>query len=304
MTLYGDTNGTMKLWQSTITTPIDSNGIFNCVLGTGGNPLPEPSVIDRPLWLGVSVDNGPELRPLSEVTASAYALNVVDNAITTAKLADNSVTSAKIADSSITASKMNLDYVSSININGVQFTGHGTPLNVQGENGIEVAYKADSNILLLRGTGSSGQNTPIANGDGGSDWSETGNDSTTPGTNYVGTSDNNKLYFKVNGTTVMRYVPTTGEPNIIGGNVANSITGNGSVIAGGGTSGNANSITADYSVIGGGYKNQITSEDTASVIGGGGTNTINGLYGFIGGGRGNTVSQGNDGDDFYSVVTG
>src|SRR5487761_2279107 len=108
VTLYGDANGTIKLWQSSMNTTVDSNGVFNCLLGSADNPLPDPAAMDRPSWLGVAVDNGPEMRPLSQVTASAYALNVVDNAITTAKLADNAVTSAKIADSSITASKVKM----------------------------------------------------------------------------------------------------------------------------------------------------------------------------------------------------
>ena len=173
VTLYGDAEGMSKLWQSTMNTTVDSNGVFNCLLGSAENPLPAPTAMDRPIWLGVSVDNGPELRPLSEMTASAYALNVVDhsistdkvvdNAITTAKLADGAVTSAKIADSSITPSKLNFDYISSININGVQFTGHGTPLTILGENGITAAYIADSNTLVLYGPVSN-QNAPVHNG--------------------------------------------------------------------------------------------------------------------------------------------
>src|SRR4029077_17775088 len=88
VTLYSDANGNNKLWQSTMNTQVDTNGVFNCTLGTAENPLPQPSVMDRPIWLGVAINGGVELRPLSQVTASAYALNVVDNAITTAKLAD------------------------------------------------------------------------------------------------------------------------------------------------------------------------------------------------------------------------
>ena len=161
VTLYSDANGNTKLWQSTMNTQVDMTGVFNCTLGTAENPLPAPSTMDRPIWLGVAIDNGPELRPLSKVSASAYALNVVDNAITTnklvdnavttTKLADNAVTMTKIADSSITASKVNMDYISSININGVQFTGQGTPLSIRGDAGIRATYEPDSNMLVLMG---------------------------------------------------------------------------------------------------------------------------------------------------------
>src|SRR5439155_21193828 len=98
VTLYGDPDGRTTLWQSTMKTVLDTTGIFNLVLGTPDNPLPESQAMDRPLWLGVSIDGSPELTPRAQLTASAYALNV--------------------ADSSITAQKLATDYISSIRVNG------------------------------------------------------------------------------------------------------------------------------------------------------------------------------------------
>ena len=120
ISLYGDDQGKARLWQNNIMTTLDSSGIFNCTIGTAESPLPDAQTMDRPIWLGISIDGGLELRPLTEVTASAYALNVADNAITTGKLADGAVasgkladgavTTAKLADSSVTAGKLNADY--------------------------------------------------------------------------------------------------------------------------------------------------------------------------------------------------
>lgn len=196
VTLYGDANGNTKLWQTVMNTQVDSTGVFNCTLGTAENPLPQPSAMDRPIWLGVAVDNGPELRPLSQVTASAYALNVVDNAITTAKLADgavtttklsdgmvtsqklatgavestnlsdSSVTSAKLAHGSVTSDKMDLNYIASISVNGTPVTGIGSNLNIANGDGINVSWDETTNSLYLsRSAQSNGPDksaTPLA----------------------------------------------------------------------------------------------------------------------------------------------
>ncbi len=316
VTLYGDANGNNKLWQSTMNTQVDSNGVFNLFLGTPDNPLPSPSAMDRPIWLGVAIDGGVELRPLSQVTASAYALNVVDNAITTAKLADGAVTTAKIADSSITACKVNMDYISSININGVQFTGHGTPLNIQGENGITAAYIGDSNTLVLSGPSSS-QNAPIENGT--VNWGEIGNYQISVPAQFVGTTDTSsalELHLKNDrGGDLVRVAhfqyDNNGSPNITMGYGSGSLSGNiignayngtafGSTIAGGGDTNNVNSINSSLSFIGSGASNTIASGADYSSIEGGATNNIklNSIGSAIAGGGANTI----DTDVYYSFV--
>ncbi len=55
-------------------------------------------------------------------------------------------------------------------------------------------------------------------------WSLTGNAGTTPGTNYLGTSDNQALEIKVNNQRVFRFEPNTTSPNLIGGYSGNAIT--------------------------------------------------------------------------------
>ena len=55
-------------------------------------------------------------------------------------------------------------------------------------------------------------------------WSLTGNAGTTPGTNFVGTTDNQALELKVNGQRALRLEPGVA-PNVIGGFAGNAVTG-------------------------------------------------------------------------------
>ncbi len=87
-TLYSDRFGTNSVWQGEYNAEI-TNGIFNILLGSGNSPLPEGLEMNRPLWFGIKVDGTEEMRPLSQLSAAAYSLNVPDKSITQAKLADD-----------------------------------------------------------------------------------------------------------------------------------------------------------------------------------------------------------------------
>ena len=100
--LYTAATGGTTLWSEVQTVSV-IDGIFNVILGQI-TPLALP--FDQPYWLGVTVGTGPELTPRISFTASAYSLNanrVVDNAITTAKIADEAVTLTKISSSGASA---------------------------------------------------------------------------------------------------------------------------------------------------------------------------------------------------------
>ena len=141
-------------------------------------------------------------------------------------------------------------------------------------------------------------------------WELTGNAGTTPGTNFLGTTDDTPMEIRVNDTAVMRYFPNATSPNIIGGVYENTIdTGSyGSIIAAGGSAtepnaidtsaiystiggGRGNFMSADDATIGGGDGNTITGNSTAAAIAGGESNTIqfSANHGAIGGGRLNTI---------------
>lgn len=109
VSLYADAGGQTRVWQGVY--PVSGSGqpsksagsatnpstLFNLQLGSGNYPLPSGDALNHPLWIGVAIDGAAELRPLTPVAASAYALTV--------------------ADSAITSSKMGTDYVSSVQIN-------------------------------------------------------------------------------------------------------------------------------------------------------------------------------------------
>ncbi len=91
----------------------------------------------------------------------------------------------------------------------------------------------------------------------GTFWNLGGNAGTTPGAQFLGTSDNQPLEFKVNGARALRLEPTAGAPNVIGGAANNQITapsGGGGVLSG---AGHRIFNASDYSVIAGGFINRI-----------------------------------------------
>lgn len=108
-------------------------------------------------------------------------------------------------------------------------------------------------ILSSTVTGTDWIAAPTSN----SGWSLTGNAGTTASKNFVGTTDDIALEFKVNGNRAMRYEPDALSPNIIGGYNGNSVTGGvyGAFIGGGGYTSYENTVTANYGSVIGGRKN-------------------------------------------------
>ncbi|MGI8967213.1 MAG: tail fiber domain-containing protein [Limisphaerales bacterium] len=135
-------------------------------------------------------------------------------------------------------------------------------------------------------------------------WKTAGNSGTTPAINFIGTTDNQALEFRVNGSRALRLEPTGVSPNVIGGFSGNFVASGkyGSTISGGGSSGFTNSIFAYFSTIGGGYENTIQTNAHSSTIGGGYYNTIqtNASYSTIGGGSFNIIQA----TAHYSTISG
>lgn len=131
-------------------------------------------------------------------------------------------------------------------------------------------------------------------------WQTAGNTGTSPCTNFLGTSDNQPLEFRVNGQRVLRLTPNSnGGPNLLGGSSANVISPGvvgGTIIGGGSISylgfPYTNSIASDFDFVGGGGLNTIDTNSPFSAIVGGVENQIGASsgYAFIGGGTNNTVS--------------
>ncbi len=123
-------------------------------------------------------------------------------------------------------------------------------------------------------------------------WSLTGNAGTTPGANFLGTTDNQALELKVNNARALRLEPNAVSPNVVGGYSGNSVSANryGATIGGGGNSSSPNRVSSSNSVVGGGAGN-LAGGDGVNTIGGGAQNTAGGMGTTIGGGQHNTASR-------------
>jgi hypothetical protein len=165
---------------------------------------------------------------------------------------------------------------------------------------LPISQGAANTVLTNDGSGLLSWSIPGTN----YDWLLTGNSGTVDGTNFLGTTDNVALTFRVNNLQALRIEPNTNSPNIIGGYLPSGATsGNyatsgtyGSFIGGGGTSGTVNSVTTDYDFIGGGIGNTAgdnggsTSEAKYIVIGGGSGNTATSFCSSVLGGYSQTAS--------------
>jgi Chaperone of endosialidase len=131
-------------------------------------------------------------------------------------------------------------------------------------------------------------------------WKSAGNAGTTPGTHFMGTTDNQPLELKINGTRALRLEPTINDANhsnivnLIGGSALNYVSNGviGATVSGGGAgnlfgSAYINSVTSDFGTVGGGLQN--TSGPFATV-GGGSGNTASGTSATVSGGSLNTAS--------------
>lgn len=128
------------------------------------------------------------------------------------------------------------------------------------------------------------------------DWGLTGNAGTNPTNNYVGTTDNVALEFRVNSLRALRIEPGA-NPNIIGGHSGNSVSAGalGAVVAGGGSSALPNRVYDHSGVVGGGLGNAAgqtgsISDDSYATVGGGFFNAAKHTYSTVAGGWSNTGS--------------
>lgn len=101
-------------------------------------------------------------------------------------------------------------------------------------------------------------------------WKTDGNAGTTPGTHFLGTTDNQALDLRVDNARALRLQPNSVSPNLIGGHGGNVVgTGvAGVVIAGGGAAGQINEAQANFAVIAGGRGHVVESGATNATIGG------------------------------------
>jgi len=120
-------------------------------------------------------------------------------------------------------------------------------------------------------------------------WSLSGNSGTTPGAEFLGTTDDTALQLHVNGSRALRLEPDATSPNIVGGYGGNAAgTGvSGATIGGGGRDLATNQVSAGFGTIGGGAGNSATGY--GATVGGGEGNSASDNYASTGGGLGNAA---------------
>ncbi len=320
-TLYDAVNGGNPVGGLSTSDDLSvANGLFNATLDFGFTPFDGMA-----LWLELAVRPGN--------SAGAYVALTPRQPMTTAPYALYAVTAARAYSSTnVTANGVNNAALQDATITGGKIAGGQV---VKSFNGLHdaVSLLAGDNITLTP----NGQGITIAAPGVDDDWHLLGNLGTTPGVNFLGTTDNQPLELRVNNSRVLRLQPDTSPqnaPSILGGSPVNLLAPGivGATIAGGGSAdyeGNGpfpNTVGLSYGTVGGGVGNDTagvgatigggynnTSVGFFATVGGGGVNLANGDHTFVGGGlfnqatnTGSTVAGGrnNRATGIYSSVGG
>jgi hypothetical protein len=150
-------------------------------------------------------------------------------------------------------------------------------------------------------------------------WSRTGNNGTTGGVNFIGTTDNQLFELKVNNARVLRLEPNGTSPNVIGGWRGNAVSSGafGASIGGGGAltylGGSASNVVSDhFGVVGGGAHNVAGNANSDftdgwfATVGGGHFNVARGGAATVGGGANNEARGGNStvGGGWNNIASG
>ncbi len=257
-----------------------SNGVFRTVMDFGAE------VFDgQATWLEVGVrpagssDDFEVLSPRQALLAVPHALHALNaetaataetattattaltaaTATTAEGLSPNTVNTAAIQDETITAAKIASGQV------------------VRSLNGLQdhVLLSAGANIVLDANGNSLTLSSPV--------WSLSGNQGTTAGVEFLGTTDDQPLEFRVNQLRALRLVPNTnqGTVNVIAGSPDNEVdpAAYGATIGGGGGRLGADVVypqlvRAAYGTIGGGAANTIEINASAATVSGGLSNRV------------------------------
>lgn len=305
--MYKDENGTEKVWEGTYLTDINQ-GVFQIQLGSGEYPLPVVSELDHGLWIGVKLGESSEMRPLTPLSASPYALNVANKAITIEKLGPD-VISMMLADKSDQTPQSDPnDWTITGNAGttaGTNFVGttDNVALQLHVFDGDATANQGSKRVVRYEPNGTSAnvitgyQSNAVATGVFGATISGGGRNANIQNVyddfGTIGGGDENIAGDNTGGTTTDDPYATVsgGEQNTasgshaaVGGGFSNIASGDQATVAGG----DDNEASGIESTIGGGISN--LSSGLQSAITGGDNNTASGTESAIGGGRDNTAS--------------
>lgn len=255
-----------------------SNGLFTTTLDFGAGVF-----TGNARWLEISVRSGMSpgaytvLSPRQPLTPTPYALFAADAGLlggqapgAFAPASGSSIYVAKAGDT--------MTGPLQVPLNGL-IAGGSQLVLANGRVGVGTvspAAKLDVNGTVAA-TGFVGDGSGLSNitATASNAWLLTGNAGSSPGTHFLGTTDNKALELKVNSVRAFRLEPNlTGPPNVIGGDATNAVSSPtvGATISGGG--GNQvgwdpyrGTRPANYAAIGGGQSNYV-SAPYAAVAGG------------------------------------
>jgi trimeric autotransporter adhesin len=257
--LFGDPLGNNQIGSAVLTNGVPlTNGLFAVTVDFGAGIFNGSSY-----WLEVDArTNGAvgyvNLNPLQALTPAPYAIF--------ANTASN-------VNGTISSSSLSGIYTAPVTFSngGNSFSGNGSGLS-----GLNASQLTSGTVPAAA----------LANA-----WKISGNSGTSPGANFVGTTDNQPLELRVNGGRALRLEPTAtnGAVNVIGGSPINFVSNGvvGATIAGGGAvsyagSSPSNSVMGDFGSVGGGDGNRAAGYE--ATISGGGANIISNDDATVGGG--------------------
>lgn len=263
-TLYNAvSSGTTVGTSNVVNDLIMSNGLFTVTLDFGATAFDGSArwlqIAARP---GVSTGAYTNLAPRTPIAPTPYAMF--------ANTASN-------LSSALPATALSGTYGNTVSFSNAanQFSGVGSNLTA-----LNAAQLTSGNIPA----------SALSNA-----WKITGNNNTTPGTHFLGNTDNQPLEFRVNNQRALRLETGTSLNNGSGINVLGGSSGNfvsngviGATVFGGGlpfTS--TNQVLADFGAVSGGSRN--TAAEVYAAVGGGNLNTASGVASVVGGGQVNTA---------------
>jgi hypothetical protein len=262
-----------------------TNGLFVLPLNFGAN---FPGA-DRWLQLEVRTNLGSftTLSPRQQLTPTPYALTAANASNLTSTLPAAQLSGA------LPSANLSGTYSGALTLNNAanSFTGSGAGLTALNASQLTSGTVPDARLA---------SNVARTN----QVWLLGGNASTTAGTHFLGTADNQPLELKVNGLRALRLEPKVNDAthsnivNVIGGSSGNFVGAGvyGATIGGGGAVKfdvfvYTNRVEGDFGTLSGGAQNTIQTDAFAGTIGGGSQNTIqsNAYYATISGGGQNTI---------------
>ena len=316
--LYDSPTGGAPLYEENYPTEYVDKGLFNVTLGQY-TPL-DPALFDgTQLYLGVELFGDGEMAPRIPLRSVPYAERayVADSAAWTGLTGVPMGLADGIDDDTLGVLTCVVAQVPKLGVAGQWECGEDTDTDTLGGLTCADDQVAKYNI----GTGQWACGDDLSGGGGGDSWFLTGNPGTTPGTDFLGTTDDVAFQIAVNSKRALRLEPNILSPNLIGGHEANAVTPGavGATIGGGGGSLDENRVTDNFGTVGGGEDNQArdgagsTTDKRYATVSGGIANVASGLQSSVGGGSGNQAigrgsaipgGQSNNADGLRSAIDG